>query len=405
MLPDAGAVALWAASNGLALSPESASALEDLQGKRFLAARFVAPGGAAVTRTLRVAMPGGEAALPLALTRAGGVDVLVTAWLIGPGRAGLLGTTPVTLEPSSVTWNASALDTSYAEERMVALAAAGPSGAILECASHAALSHNQVIPGTTSTIDGVVTTYFERADAYGEAAGDPATCTALAAAALASGGAVAASCPRADYGVVDGVDSCAEAPGPSDTDPERLRCGPAADDLAVGLSGLTPGGAWLTRYSLRIAAGQGGASWPVAFGAGEQVTPVLQAGDVTVSACGEVDAGPGSSSSGTGTFTWTGSSSGGQSTGSSPSGGSPSSGAGEVYYDDGSYPVAGCDCSGTAGTVDSGYGGYGGESAEDDEGDYDAVLLAGGLEMRSISGRCYVVAVTSGVSSLPCWLA
>lgn len=373
VLQDAGEVALWAVSEGLVLAPETASALGGVQGKRFLAARFAAPGGLAVTRTLRVTMPGGEPALPLALTRAGEDDLLVTAWLIGPGRAALPGTTPVTVEASSLTWDASALDTNYTEERMSALGGAAPSGAILECASHEALSYNQVIPGTAASINGVVTTYFERADAYGEASFDPASCTSLAAAALASGSIVAASCPRADYGVVDGVDACAEAPGPSDTDPERLRCGPVADDLAVGLSGLTPSGAWLTRYSLRIAAGQGGASWPIAFGAGAPVTPVLEAGGVTLSACGGADAGPDGSSSSTGTFPGTSTSSGGQSTGTtSPSGGSSgsdTSGTGEVIDEDDYYPVAGCDCSGTA--VDTGYGGYGGGSSADEVDDED----------------------------------
>jgi hypothetical protein len=364
VLPDAGAVALWAASNGLSLAPEVASALGALQNKRFVAARFTAPGGAALTKTLRVAMPGGAPALPLALTRAGAGDVLVTAWLFGSGRAALPGTTQVTVEGSSLTWNASALDTDYAEQRMGALAGASPDGALLESASHEALSYNVVIPGTSASIDGVVTTYFERADAYGDASGDPASCTSIAASALASSSPVSASCPRADYGVVDGSDTCAEAPAPGDTDPERLRCGPVADDIAVGLSGLTPSAAWLTRYSLRIAAGQGGADWPLSFGAGSTVTPVLEAGSVSVGACGEADAGPdgGGSSTGTGMSS---TSSGGQSTGStSPSGGgssSQSSGAGVVYEDD-YYTEAGCDCSGTVDTV--GGGGYGGSDDE-----------------------------------------
>ncbi|HSN96978.1 MAG TPA: DUF2330 domain-containing protein, partial [Candidatus Nanopelagicales bacterium] len=257
VLDDAGAVALWAAQHGLSLSPEIAAGLSGMQGKRFLAARFVSPGGAGLTRTLRVVLPAAEPALPLALTRAGNDDVRVTAWLIGPGRAGLSPSTLVTVPEESLIWSAGALDSNYEDERMAALVDAGPEGAVLECSSHEALKESVPLGGSAS-IDGVITSYFERAVAYGEGSGDPAACAVAAAAALSSGAAVSGSCPRADQGVVDGADTCVEAPLVGETDPARLRCGEGADDLAVGLSGLIPSGAVLTRYTLRVPAQGGG---------------------------------------------------------------------------------------------------------------------------------------------------
>ncbi|WP_437958142.1 DUF2330 domain-containing protein [Sorangium sp. So ce119] len=350
VLADVDAVAQWAASAGLALSPETAAQLGALQGVRFAAARFDAPGGPAVTRTLRVAMGGGAPLLPLSLTRADEGDVLVTAWLLGDGRGALSGAAPVTLPPASLTWDASAQRSDYAEIRAEVLGQARD-GALVERAGHDALSRSIAIG--SDSVDSVVAAYFARADAYGDLPDGPRSCAAVAAAALASSLAVAASCPRAEHGVVDGAADCAESPRRDETDPELLRCGPIADDLAVGLSGLAPSSVWLTRVSMRLAPGQSGADWPLIFGDGASVSPVVRAGRIRLDECsgdaggGGAGAGPGGSSgSGPGGL------GGGPSAGGSSATGGPSGVDDDPYYYD-DEPVAdvGCGCSGTADTV------------------------------------------------------
>src|SRR5262249_1385988 len=71
VLDDAAAVGTWAMQAGLAVPAQLASALAALTGVRFVALRYTAPSGAAVTPTLRISMLGTPAALPLALTAAG----------------------------------------------------------------------------------------------------------------------------------------------------------------------------------------------------------------------------------------------------------------------------------------------------------------------------------------------
>jgi hypothetical protein len=160
---------------------------------------------------------------------------------------------------------------------------------------------------------------------------------------------VAESCPRADLGVIDGTDTCVEAPAPGQANPEKLRCGLGADDLAVGLSGQTPSQAWLTRHSLLIAAGSSGAVLGVTFPGGSVVTPVINAGTVDLSDC---SGGSSSSSSSSGVTTSgsgpTSSSSGGSGTSTGASSGGGSNG---TYYPD-PYAGVGCDCNGTAEPVD-----------------------------------------------------
>ncbi|WP_437937913.1 DUF2330 domain-containing protein [Sorangium sp. So ce341] len=352
VLEDAGAVARWAESAGLALSSETAAQLGALQGMRFAAARFEAPGGPAATRTLRIVAGGGEARLPLSLARAGAGDVRVTAWLLGDGRGALTGATPVTLPPASLSWDADAQRSDYEALRAEALGQAGLDGALVEAAGHEALSR-RIALGSDS-VDSVVAAYFARAGAYGDAGDGPGACAAVAAAALASSLAVAASCPRAALGVVDGALDCAESPRRDETDPDLLRCGPIADDLAVGLSGLAPSSVWLTRVSLSLAAGQSGADWPLTFGAGASVSPVVSAGAVRLDACSTETGGGGAGgdpggSSGVG---GPGGLGGGPSAGASSTTGGPSGVDDPGYsYDDEPAADMGCGCAGTADTV------------------------------------------------------
>ncbi|WP_437724593.1 DUF2330 domain-containing protein [Sorangium sp. So ce861] len=351
VLADAGAVARWAESAGLALSAETAAQLGELQGMRFAAARFEAPGGPAVTRTLRIVTGGGEPRLPLSLARAGAGDVRVTAWLLGDGRGALTGAAPVTLPPASLSWDAGEQRSDYEALRAEALGQAGLDGALVEAAGHEALSR-RVALGSDS-VDSVIAAYFARAGAYGDAGDGPGACAAVAAAALASSLAVAASCPRAALGVVDGALDCAESPRRDETDPDLLRCGPIADDLAVGLSGLAPSSVWLTRVSLRLAAGRSGADWPLTFGAGASVSPVVRAGAVRVDACStETGGGAGGDPGGSSGVGGPGGLGGGPSVGaSSTTGGSSGVDDPDYYYDDEPAADMGCGCAGTADTV------------------------------------------------------
>ena len=314
VLDDAAAVATWAAQGGLDLSPALQTSLGALGGMRFVAVRFVAPGGPAVTRTLRVAMPGAPPLLPLALTRAGTKPLLVTSWAIGEGRATTSNSTPVTISSAQIAWDAKAKKSNYAEARGAALAAEGSDGVLTECAGNAPLATNVSIAKGTASIDGLVTAFFERTAAYGDGLIDPTSCISAAAAALASSSPVAASCPRADLGVVDPGVSCVESVPPGGVDPTKLRCGGSADDLAVALSGLTPTKVWLTRQSQQIPAGNAGVDWSLVFNGGALVSPVRSAKGLDLGGCS------GSSSSG--------SMSGGASTGGISVSSSSATGAG-----------------------------------------------------------------------------
>jgi uncharacterized protein DUF2330 len=351
VLDDAGAVALWAAKGGLDLSPELATSLGALGGVRFVAVRFVAPGGPAITRTLRVAMPGAPPLLPLALTRAGAKPLLVTSFTIGAGRAVASGSVPVTIAPGELAWNAKEKKSNYLDARAAALEAEGSDGAITECAGAPPLATNVSIAGGTASIDGLVTAFFDRTAAYGDSLVDPASCIASAAVALTSSSLVAASCPRAELGVVDPAPSCVESVPVGGVDPAKLRCGGIADDLAVALSGLYPTDAWVTRQSSQIPAGKYGVDWPLLFNGGAQVSPVLTAKGLDFAGCGNAS-----------TSAATGSASGGMSTGGvTVSSGSDSGSSGMIFAGvGGSTPSGGVGSGQNGGDDSSGSGSFSG---------------------------------------------
>lgn len=345
VLADAAEVSFWADVNGLSIAPDLAASLGAMSDKRFLAVRFEATGLSAVTPTLRVVLPSAEATLPLALVRATGKDLLVTTWIVGPGIGGLSGSTPATVPASKIVWNAKTGETSYEDARAAALSEAGGAAAVLEGAGHEPLSNNVPIDDGASAIEGVITTFFERAAIYGDGSLEASSCVAQAAVALASITPVGKSCPRADLGVVDGSDTCVEEAA-GYTDPAALRCGDGADDLAVALSGLIPADVWLTRQSMLIKAGAAGASFQVKLDKGPAASPVLASAGVDLSECDGPDAGATTSSSSSGA-TSGGSTSGGNNT---SSGGSPSGGG--VTTDVYTSSDMDCGCSGTADSVD-----------------------------------------------------
>lgn len=300
LLDDASQIAGWAAQSSITVPASIAAALGKLTGVRFLAVAFDAPNGAGLTPTLRVSMPSTPPMLPLALTRAVGEDLRVTAWSIGPGRGDLIGATEVLVTPTSLQWNAKEGSSDYDDQRASVLAA-DPARFLVEASSHAALSQSIAIAAGTASIDSVVSTYFERAAAYGDGSFDSAACLALAEPALESSKVVAATCPQAGLGTVPPASTCTESPTASELDPSKLRCGPGADDLAVALSGVTPANAWITRQTLMIPSGGAGLDWPVGFASGATTSPVLTASSVGYDQCdadgGAPDGGSSSSSS------------------------------------------------------------------------------------------------------------
>jgi Uncharacterized protein conserved in bacteria (DUF2330) len=349
VLTDAPSVVAWAEQENLHVSSVLIDELAAYpSGTSFLAVLFAAPAGPSVTPTLRIAMPGAPATLPLALTRAGGSDLRVTTWIIGQGQASLGGATRVMIPPKSLVWHAGAEGSNYADLRAAALAP-GPEAFLVEAANHEALADNVAIGNGSSFIDGVVTTFFERAAAYGDGAFDSSACIATATPEMASSSTVAASCPRAALGVIEPAAACTEAPAAGQIDPQTLRCGAGADDLAVALSGLDPAATWVTRQSLLIPTDSGGTDSSLAFATGPEVSPTLDATSVDTSDCG--DAGTSSSSStststssGSSVGSGSGSSSGGESTGS---GGPIGGGAIDVEFDLPDDVDTGCSCSGT----------------------------------------------------------
>ena len=353
VLEDAAAVGAWAEAHSLGLSPGLAASLGQITGQRFISARFSPGGGVALTPTLRVVLPGGPSMLPLALTRAApdvgaNPDLIVTTWVIGPGLAAIEGSVVTPVPPANIVWNAANATSRYADARAETLSEAGPLAAVLECASHEALSNNISIAEGTASIDGVITAFFERAAGYGSGLPDPAPCVAQAAAMLATEAPVAASCPRADLGVVGGVADCVETTAAGETDPETLRCGEGADDLAVALSGQVPVAAWLTRHSLLVAAGSSGSALTVTFPGGAAMTPVLRAESVDLSECGGSGGGSGTTSTGP-----SGGPTGTTSSGTSSSGTSGGGTNVPTYREP--VVVPGCDCGSTADTADGYY--------------------------------------------------
>ena len=351
VLNDAPAVSSWAAQAGFTVSPSIQAALAKLTSSRFVAVRFNAPVGPGVTPTMRVAMPSAPPMLPLALTHASSEDLRVTAWIIGPGRADLIGATEVAVSPSSLSWKAKEGLTNYDELRTNALAS-DPTRFLIEAASHEALGQTMSIADGTASIDSVVTTFFERAAAYGDGDFNASPCVAFADNALVSVAPVAASCPHAALGVIPPATPCTESPASNEIDPGKLRCGPGADDLAVALSGFKPADAWVTRQSLVIAGTGQGTDWFISFVGGPTETPLVHAATVDKSGCadgGILDGGMSSNASSSGFFTGSSGSAttstgiGGQGTGNPSSGSGDGSGVGPAVAD------AACSCAG-AGT-------------------------------------------------------
>lgn len=285
VLDDAAAVVAWAQANGMHISGGLALALAGLADHRFVVARFDAMDAEVLTPTLRVSGPDVSPVLPLVLTEAGDRAVRVTSWILGEGRAAVDGAPGLGLDAIGVTYDAALGESDYAAESLAALSLLGPSGWLLESASHRALAAPLTLDGG-HTLESVASEYTARAAVY---AGDfdAAVCLGQLTPVLASDRRVGRSCARGELGVVGGTSPCVESAAPEEIDPLALRCGATADDLAVALSELSPSEVWLTRITLHVPQHAMGAATSVSIASGPPVEPVLTATHVDASGCAD----------------------------------------------------------------------------------------------------------------------
>jgi hypothetical protein len=352
--PDVATLGNTLAGWGITVTGDLAPLLEaaGADGDSFVALLYSGGSADVVTRTVRF-VDTGSATVPFALTSASST-VAVTTYVFATGR-GTLGTSPpLALDPSLLLWQANGVST-YAPVRDTLLAT-NAGGWLVESAGHEELFDGEVVPGSES-IPAFVPTYFSRAWTYGDASGVPSECSAAATAVATSSSTVAVACPAGDLARV-GDATCEEAPAAGEIDPGDLRCGGIADDLAIALSGMAPGGAWLTRARSVIAPGTSGSN------AALSSDPEALATGPVVTCSGYADACGGSSSGGTPTPPGgTTSSSGGA--GGSGSGGTTDPGGGSsVGSTVGNVVGAALDASSS---TDDGCGGD--SSSSDDSGD------------------------------------
>ncbi len=305
VLSDTADLEQWAKSEGLEVEPALAAALVALEPMRFVALRTSTEDGATTTPTLRVTAPAHDPALPFVLTRAGTAPLDVTTFVIAEGRAGLANGTAATLDGAALAFDAALGESDYRARRSAALAS--PSHWLVEAAGHE-LFTTPLVPTNAHVVDALIPAYALRASVYLGGGFDLGACSAASTKAMALASPVAASCPRAELGVVDGGAGCAESVAAGEVDPSLFRCLPAADDLAVALGGMAPKDAWITRIALELEPHETGELTTAVATSGPSVSPVIVANSVDVSGCLD----PSGSTTGA---------SGGATSGGSPSGG------------------------------------------------------------------------------------
>ena len=351
---DAAGVASWAAGQGLSIDGDLQSKLAGTGAVKFLVVRFNAAAGSSSTPILRVTAPKGLPVLPFSITRAGGSNLRVTAWLFGEGRASFTGTTAANVPGNAIAWNAKTGRSNYVQYRDELLAG-DPDRDLLESTGHEALFESTPFGNGEAAIDALVPVYFQRASEYGNALSDPTLCTFSATLAFSSLNTVGPVCPRGDWAALSGPCTAAD-PAPEEMDPVGLFCGPGADDLALVLAGAVPGETWVTRHTFVIASGASGVDRGVFEGAAPEKLPIVTAAAVDVGDCfGGSGGGSTSSSSGSGGGSTT------SSTGSGMGGTSTGSGAGNN-----GNTGAGNNGSGNSGN----WGGYGGADPDPDPNVY-----------------------------------
>ncbi len=301
-------VEIWAAARNLTVSEQLSTALSVSTSPHFLVALFSAPRGTSVTAPLRVVEPAPLGELPTMLSVAGSEELRITTFAIGPGRAEL-SLSPITLDLGELALEAGPQTSNFDDLLFEALA---PTTYFVGMASHESLREDISLRSGGPIVRNFSRGYFERASAYGDTTAQNSQCVAQAAAVLGQSARIGTTCPRTQLGIVGGGVGCTDdVVDAGEVDPELLRCGPLADDLAVALSDLEPDEVWLTRTTHLIRPGGAGAQLPITFPGGARLDPSFVASSIDFSECSEgaggsgggSSSGPGSGPNGTGSGT------------------------------------------------------------------------------------------------------
>jgi hypothetical protein len=293
--PDGVTLAMGLASWGLAVPRDLAAAIDAAVagGDAFLALHFTAPLGSTPapdlrTHTVRITedepAPMSSSVAGLSLSGGDGTSLAVTAHGVAGGPVTWLSSagTPPALPPSSILWQPDGTST-YAAARD-ALLQDLPGSWLEETSGHRILFQAVPVPGHPS-VPALAGAYFARARMYGDAADDPDTCEARALAVATSASTVALACLPGALAMVGSPGPCREVVGAGEIAPDVLRCGGIADDLALALSGLAPGGAYLTRARSVIPVGVFGRDEPLQPAQPSTISPrgpVVTAGGYTL---------------------------------------------------------------------------------------------------------------------------
>jgi hypothetical protein len=335
---------LWAQGKALNLSFDAMSTFADLDvsGYRFVMLHYEVPPGTVTLATVRVASTQALVKVPLVVTSAGASPADVHVWTFTSGRASPGQLPWTTIDPADVQWQLAGgiPPTNYRDVLASTLSAGGGASWVVDAAAHTSIFRSTAISGGASPIPSLVEGYFERASGYGDALSDPTACVARVASLESSQATVAGACASGAVAQLTG-DSCAESPQPGQIDPDDLRCGGIADDLALAMSGAPPEQRWLSRWTGRIAPWTARAQETLDTLVGGAQSPVVVCGAWDASVC-EADAGTGGAG-GSGGSGGAGGSGGG---GVPPNAGGNGYGGGsspydpptdDPYYDDGYY--------------------------------------------------------------------
>jgi hypothetical protein len=267
---DEAALASTLAAWSLALPSDLAPLVENAvaRGDSFLVLRFGAATADVDTRTLRL-VDSGPPTLDLELTRATS-PVAITGYALTSGPATFGSAPPLALDPSLLLWNPGGGSTYAGVTESLLASHAG--AWLADATGHDPIFAGEAIP-SGGDVPALSQSYFTRASAYGDASEASSACASAASSWAASPSPVALACPRASVGRVGSSAGppCQETVAPGELAPDGFRCGGIADDLALALSGLAPGGAWVSRARSVTAPDAPGSD--VAVAAGGVATP------------------------------------------------------------------------------------------------------------------------------------
>ena len=200
------------------------------------------------THTVRV-VDASASSLPLGWLPASG-PVNVTAYALLAGGATLAGGASLLVNPASVLWAQGG--STYGDVTSSQLLSS-PGAWLFDTRAAGPMFDSTPLPDGT-TITPLASAYFAMAASAGDATGEPATCTVAARGWATSTAPVALACPAGALAHV-GAGTCTETTAPGEIDPGAFRCGGIAGDLALGLSGISPSSAWLTRMRTVLSTG------------------------------------------------------------------------------------------------------------------------------------------------------